>query len=168
MLQSAASLYLFRSGSLQLAASFLWGTMIPTTPYPRIGLSLHLNMIQHGLLSIAAASILSQKGLVELSSWQANFIAVSHLYLWVLEIVMLCNCWWGTDKLLQIVYTPATLRKINLCVVGEGVGCDGWEDLARSRCEVVWFRRCDLDCCMGNHLLRALSNKYTGSANQGL
>ena len=62
-----------------------------------------MNMIQHGILSIAAGMILYQPGLVELSPWQVYMVCLPHYYLWVLEILGLCNCWWGTNKALQLV-----------------------------------------------------------------
>ena len=128
MSQLALSVGLLKSGSLFLATGFFWGIFIPKTPYPRIALSLHMNMIQHGFLSIAAGMILYQHGLVELSTWQIYMVGLPHYYLWVLDFVALCNCWWGTNKALQLVTLPF-LRLVD-GVVGEGVWGDGGKNLA--------------------------------------
>ena len=103
MSQSAIALGLLKSGSLLLTVAFSWGIVIPATPFPRIALSNHLNMIQHGVLSIAAGLILYQKGLVELSEWQVLLVGFSHFYLWPLNVVSICNAWWGTNKTLHLV-----------------------------------------------------------------
>jgi hypothetical protein len=129
MSQLALSIGLLKSGSLFLATGFFWGIFIPKTPYPRIALSVHMNMIQHGLLSIAAGTILYQHGLVELSPWQIYMIGFPHYYLWLSDFVTLCNCWWGTNKGLKLVTLP--LYEVWLMVlVGERVWSDGGENLA--------------------------------------
>ena len=106
MSQSAIAVGLLKSGSLLLASAFTWGIFIPATPFPRIALSNHLNMIQHGLLSIGCGLILYQEGLIKLSEWQVWLVGLSHFYLWLLDFVGICNTWWGTSKTLQLV-TPS-------------------------------------------------------------
>jgi (hydroxyamino)benzene mutase len=103
MFQTTIAVGLLKSGSIFLATGFFWGVFIPKTPYPRIALSLHLNMIQHGLLSLAAGLILRDHGLVSLSVWQVGLIGFAHFYLWVMDGVSLCNTWWGTNKTLTLV-----------------------------------------------------------------
>jgi (hydroxyamino)benzene mutase len=103
MSQSAMSVGLLKSGSLLLASAFTWGIFIPATPFPRIALSNHMNMIQHGFLSIGCGLILYQEGLIDLSEWQVWLVGLSHFYLWLLDFVSICNAWWGTSKTLQLV-----------------------------------------------------------------
>lgn len=103
MSQAAIAISLIKSGCLFLTAAFTLGIFIPKTPFPRIALSSHVNMIQHGFLSIGAGLILYQTGLVELSAWQTLLVGLSHFYLWILDFVSICNAWWGTNKTLQLV-----------------------------------------------------------------
>jgi hypothetical protein len=103
MSQSSLGLTLLQSGSILLAAGFAWGIFIPRTRYPRIALSTHVNMILHGLLSIAAGYILREKELVDMSPWQFWTVAVAHYYLWAMDVVSVLNAWWGTNKALAIV-----------------------------------------------------------------
>lgn len=109
MSQPIIATSLLKSGSLLLATGFLFGIFIPHTRYPRIALSLHMNMIQHGFLSIAAGLILHQHGLVTLSPWQIWLVSLPHFYLWILNAVALCNCWWGTNKALTLVWIVLTI-----------------------------------------------------------
>lgn len=118
MSQAALGLGLVRSGAILLTTSFIWGTQVANTPYPRIALSTHLNMLQHGLLSIAAGLVMREHGLVgKMDDWQVWVVFIPHMYLWVLGIVNICNTFWGTNKFLTIV-CPLFIRLF--MVVGEG------------------------------------------------
>ena len=97
---------LIKSGALQLTAAFIWGPFLPNTPYPRIALSSHLNLIQEGLLAIAAGLITRDSELVKLTNGQLNFIIWAHLGLWGIDFVSMCNSFWGTNKTLKMVYFP--------------------------------------------------------------
>jgi hydroxylaminobenzene mutase len=94
---------LLKSGALQLAVTFVWGTQIPQTPFPRIALSAHMNMIQEGLLAIAAGYLVRDSGLVHLSEWQMGIVVGAHLGLWVFDLIGMCNSFWGTNKTLTLV-----------------------------------------------------------------
>jgi (hydroxyamino)benzene mutase len=103
MSQTSFAVGLLKSGSILLTSGFLWGIAIPATPFPRIALSTHMNMLQHGLLSIAGGLILRQSGLVTLNHWQIWTVVVAHYYLWILDFVSVLNAWWGTNKTLSLV-----------------------------------------------------------------
>jgi hypothetical protein len=104
MSQTTLGLGLVRNGAILLTTSLLWGTQIAQTPYPRIALSTHVNMLQHGLLSIAAGLILREHGLVgKMEEWQNWVVFIPHMYMWVLAITNACNSFWGTNKFLTIV-----------------------------------------------------------------
>lgn len=91
---------LLKSGALQLTTAFLWGPLIPKTPYPRMALSAHMNMIQEGLLAIAAGLVTRSS---DLSEWQLKFVVWTHLGLWAFDIMNMCNSFWGTNKTLKMV-----------------------------------------------------------------
>jgi hydroxylaminobenzene mutase len=102
-LQATLGLSLVKSGALQLTTGFIWGVLIPIPPYPRIALSAHLNIIQHGLLSIAAGLIVGE-GLASYSDWQIWTIAGAHFGLWALDIIGGLNSWWGTNRSFKMVW----------------------------------------------------------------
>jgi hypothetical protein len=105
MSQATLGLGLVRNGAILLTTSLIWGTQISNTPYPRIALSTHVNMLQHGLLSIAAGLLLREHGLVgKMDDWQVWVVFIPHMYLWVLGIASVGNTFWGTNKFLTIVY----------------------------------------------------------------
>ena len=100
--QASLGLALVKCGALQLTTGFIWGTLIPIPPYPRIALSAHMNLIQYGLLSIAAG-LIAREGAGYYSDWQMWVITGAHFGLWPLAIVMVLNSWWGTNRALTMV-----------------------------------------------------------------
>jgi (hydroxyamino)benzene mutase len=96
----AHGLHLIQSGALLITTGLLWGPFIPKTPFPRAALSAHINFLQHGLLSIAAGLVLNR---LTLSEWQVLVVAIPHYYLWITDVVLIANSWWGTNKGLAIV-----------------------------------------------------------------
>jgi hydroxylaminobenzene mutase len=115
--QVPLGLALVKNGALQLTTGFIWGVLIPFPPYPRIALSAHMNIIQHGLLSIAAGYII-QDGLAHYSNWQLYIISGAHFGLWALDIISLVNSWWGTNRSFKMVCSRAFGS--GLIIVGEG------------------------------------------------
>ena len=102
MSQLVASIRLLQSGALLLTTGFVFGMFVHSTKYPRIALSAHINILQHGLLSIAAGLILRTEA-VKLDEWQVWVVFVAHLYSWFVNFVSACNAWWGASKTTPIV-----------------------------------------------------------------
>jgi len=65
-----------------------------------------MNMLQHGLMSIAAGILLRQGELMGLEKWQVFAVVLPHYYVWFLDAVMIANSWWGTNKMLTLVRIP--------------------------------------------------------------
>ena len=103
MSQVSIAVSLMKSGAVLLATGFTYGGLIGAVRYPRIALSTHMNLVQHGLLSIGAGYILREQGLVDLADWQLWTVAAAHYYLWVVDIGSICNGWWGTTQAQPIV-----------------------------------------------------------------
>lgn len=104
--QTALTSLLIKSGATQLATAFVWGTQLHNTPYPRIALSAHMNMIQEGLLAVTAGLIAHDPGLINLSDWQLNVIVAAHVGMWAFDVSGMLNSFWGTNKTLKMVNSP--------------------------------------------------------------
>ena len=63
-----------------------------------------MNMIQEGLMAIAAGYLIRDSGLVKLSEWQMGIVVGAHLGMWIVDILGICNSFWGTNKTLTLVY----------------------------------------------------------------
>ena|SRR5579862_7757829 len=96
------TLNLIKSGVLLIATSLLWGLAITNSGYPRIALSAHLNLLQHGLLTLAVGLLLKTE-LVALEGWQINMVAIPHYLIWYVDFINICNSWWGTNRTLKLV-----------------------------------------------------------------
>jgi len=96
------SAVLLKNGSLLVLAGLCWGTMIQSTPHPRIALSTHMTLLQHGMLNIAAGLILNI-GAIELNGVQMWIVTVPHLILWAVHVIGVANASWGADKAVRMV-----------------------------------------------------------------
>jgi len=92
-----SSALLMTNGSLLILAGLCWGTIIRSTPHPRIALSTHLTLLQHGLLNIAAGLVLKVEA-IELNGVQMWIVTLPHLVLWAVHVIGVANAWWGADK----------------------------------------------------------------------
>ena len=96
------TLDLIKSGVLLIATSLIWGPAITKSRYPRIALSAHLNLLQHGFLTLAAGLLLKTE-LVTLEGWQINMVAIPHYLIWYVDFINICNSFWGTNRTLKLV-----------------------------------------------------------------
>lgn len=65
-----------------------------------------MNMIQEGLMAIAAGYLVRDSGLVHLSEWQLGIVVGAHVGMWLFDIAGICNSFWGTNKTLKQVFIP--------------------------------------------------------------
>jgi hypothetical protein len=141
MSQAGLTSLLIKSGATQLAAAFVWGTQLPNTKYPRIALSTHMNMIQEGLLAVAAGLIVRDPTLIGLSDWQVNLIVAAHVGMWIFDISGMLNSFWGTNKTLKMVFFALSERRLNvfsssprsLMLLEQRTGKRLWLDLLQLR-----------------------------------
>ena len=99
---------LIKNGTLLVTTSLLWGLAIPKSRYPRVALSAHLNLLQHGFLTLAAGLLLKTE-MVKLEGWQVNMVVIPHYLIWYVDFINMCNTWWGASR---------TLKLVCPCVVG--------------------------------------------------
>ena len=97
------TLNLIKSGTLLVVASLLWGLAIPKSRHPRIALSAHLNLLQHGFLTLAAGFLLKTEMVKLEETWQINMVAIPHYLIWYVDLINICNTWWGTSRALKLV-----------------------------------------------------------------
>lgn len=110
MLQSTLAEALIKNGSLLILMGLIWGTVIHRTPHPRIALSTHMTLIQHGLLNIAASVVL-QAGVVTLNDCQLWTVGLPHFALWGLHAIGILNAWWGANRATKSVHFAILGRK---------------------------------------------------------
>ena len=88
-------------GLLMVLGGLVWGLMISNTPYPRLALGAHVQLVENGLLFIVLATLLlalphrvgrSSVSVMVLAAWLT----------WSMALSEIANAWWGTNRLLPI------------------------------------------------------------------
>ncbi|KAK3689718.1 hypothetical protein B0T22DRAFT_441180 [Podospora appendiculata] len=120
--QSKLPLYLLRHGSALIGFGLLFGFVIPMTPYPRLGLTAHIQFAVEGTMVTAAGLLLNSspypvegttgpgpKVVDKLPSWQRKLVYWSCAGIWVTLLSEAVNAWWGTQWVLPIAHHAAGL-----------------------------------------------------------
>jgi hypothetical protein len=112
--QSTTAHSLIRSGlSLQLAG-LLWGLAVQATPYPRLALTAHIQLMAEGAMVLLAGLVLLQTSVVQIGMLQCQLVYWGFAGVWVSMVAECVNAFWGTNHILPIVSYP--WPKIYMCI----------------------------------------------------
>ena len=93
-------------GLLLVMAGLLWGFVVPHTPFPRLALGAHIQLVTNGLLFTGMAVVLTvlshrvgprSLGVMVLACWLT----------WAMGLSEVANAWWGTAQMLPIAAAQA-------------------------------------------------------------
>ena len=93
-------------GLLLVMVGLVWGFFVPHTPYPRLALGAHIQLVTNGLLLIIMAVLLialphgigpRSAGVMVLAAWLT----------WAMGLSEVGNAWWGTTQMLPIAGSQA-------------------------------------------------------------
>lgn len=88
-------------GLMLVMAGLLWGFVVPQTPYPRLALGAHIQLVSNGMLWIIAAMLLH--GLPHRVGPKSVMVMVVAAWLtWAMGLSEVANAWWGTTQMLPI------------------------------------------------------------------
>ena len=116
-------------GMLLVLVGFLWGLVVPATPYPRLALTAHVQFETNGLLFIVLATVLlALPHRVGLKSIRVMLLAA--FLTWAMALSEVANAWWGTTQMLPIAAAQASANGglawqeaiIKLSHIGAGLG----------------------------------------------
>ncbi len=88
-------------GLMLVLVGLVWGFFVPHTPYPRLALGAHIQLVTNGLLFIIMAVLLialphgvgpKSAGVMVLAAWLT----------WAMGLSEVSNAWWGTTQMLPI------------------------------------------------------------------
>jgi len=88
-------------GLMLVMVGLVWGLFVPHTPYPRLALGAHVQLVTNGLLLIIMALLLialphrvgpKSAGVMVLAAWLT----------WAMGLSEIANSWWGTTQMLPI------------------------------------------------------------------
>ncbi|KAL7930394.1 hypothetical protein V8C35DRAFT_162972 [Trichoderma chlorosporum] len=125
--RSALPLSLIRHGGGLVGCGMLFGFLIPLVPYPRLGLTAHIQFCVQGCMVLAAGLVIQSDPLgsshsqdgetsgcrVQLADsfswWQEQAIYWGCTTIWLTMIAEVGNAWWGTKWTLPIAHQAAGL-----------------------------------------------------------
>ncbi|KAM7197113.1 hypothetical protein V8F33_005772 [Rhypophila sp. PSN 637] len=129
--RSKLPLHLLRHGSGLIGFGLLFGFLVPITPYPRLGLTAHIQFAVEGTMVCAAGLILGSKPFTStpsstpkaagsasteaqtvadrLKPWQIKLVYWGCAGIWVTLMSEVANAWWGTRWVLPIAHHAAGL-----------------------------------------------------------
>ena len=89
-------------GLVMVLVGLVWGLVIPNTPYPRLALGAHIQLVENGLLFVVLATLLL--ALPHRVGRASVWVMVLAAWLtWSMALSEVANAWWGTNRLLPIV-----------------------------------------------------------------
>lgn len=126
--RSNLPLYLLRHGSGLVGFGLLFGFIVPFTPYPRLGLTAHIQFAVEGTMVLASGLILQSDPFAgktslggkshaatvpladRLARWQRRVIYWGTASIWVTLLSEVANAWWGTQWVLRLAHQAAGLQ----------------------------------------------------------
>lgn len=124
-------LALLRHGSGLIGFGLLFGFAVPFTPYPRLGLTAHIQFAVEGTMVVAAGLLLNARPFSSnissssspgdecggdgrrvvdyLGPWQRRVVYWGVAGIWVTLLSEVANAWWGTQLILKIAHGAAGL-----------------------------------------------------------
>ncbi|KAK1255752.1 hypothetical protein MKX07_008011 [Trichoderma sp. CBMAI-0711] len=125
--RSRLPLSLIRHGGGLVACGMLFGFLVPLVPYPRLGLTAHIQFGVQGCMVLVTGLVLQSDPLGSssspdkeaprerpqladsLSRWQEHAIYWGCTAIWATMIAEMGNAWWGTKWTLPIAHQAAGL-----------------------------------------------------------
>jgi hydroxylaminobenzene mutase len=116
-------------GLMFVLAGLVWGLVVPLTPYPRLALTAHIQLVSNGMLFIILAILLlalpHRVGVKSLC-----VMSVSVWLTWAMALSEVANAWWGTNQMLPIAASQAGATggapwqelTVKLTHIGAGLG----------------------------------------------
>ncbi len=109
--QSRTAQALIRSGlSLQLVG-LCWGLVVQATPFPRLALTAHIQLMAEGAMVLLAGILLLQTSVIRLSDLQSKIVYWGLGSIWVTMAAECTNAFWGTNQILPIVSRCSSYRQ---------------------------------------------------------
>ncbi len=88
-------------GLMLIMVGLLWGLVVPHTPFPRLALGAHVQLMTNGTLIILMA-VLLLKLPHDVGPRSANVMLLAAWLVWPMALSEAANGWWGTTQMLTI------------------------------------------------------------------
>lgn len=93
-------------GLALILAGLIWGFAPPLTPYPRLALGAHIQLVTNGLLFVVLSIVLLKlpHSIGPKSIW---VMVITAWLTWLMALSEVANAWWGTNQMLPIAAKQA-------------------------------------------------------------
>ena len=88
-------------GLSMVLVGLVWGLVVPNTPFPRLAVGAHIQLVENGLLFVVLATLLL--ALPHRVGRTSVWVMVLAAWLtWSMALSEVANAWWGTNRVLPI------------------------------------------------------------------
>jgi (hydroxyamino)benzene mutase len=105
-----------RQGAVYMMVGLMWGMLVPTTPFPRLGLVAHIQLTVNGIMFLVAGLMILHLPIVK-SSLSAGILVAGPWLTWLIMLSEMANAWWGAKNMLPIAAGQAG-----------ATGAEGWQE----------------------------------------
>jgi (hydroxyamino)benzene mutase len=96
-----ASRQILIHGLSMVLVGLVWGLVVPNTPFPRLAVGAHIQLVENGLLFVVLATLLL--ALPHRVGRRSVWVMVLAAWLtWSMALSEVANAWWGTNRVLPI------------------------------------------------------------------
>jgi hydroxylaminobenzene mutase len=88
-------------GLMLVMVGLLWGFFVPQTPFPRLALGAHIQLVTNGMLIIIMAVLLLALP-HQVGPKSAAVMVLAAWLTWAMGLSEVANAWWGTTQMLPI------------------------------------------------------------------
>ena len=93
-------------GMLLVLVGLVWGLAVPATPYPRLALGAHIQLVTNGMLLMVLATALLAVP-TRVGSKSVMVMQLAAFLTWAMALSEVGNSWWGTKGMLPIAASEA-------------------------------------------------------------
>lgn len=93
-------------GLLLILVGLVWGLVVPHTPFPRLALGAHIQLVTNGMLFVVMAVLLLALP-NNVGSRSAAVMLVAAWLTWIMAFSEIGNSWWGTTQVLPLAAQQA-------------------------------------------------------------
>lgn len=95
-----------RQGAAYVLAGLLWGVAVPVTPFPRLALVAHVELVGQGAMFLVAGLLITHLGLGS-GGWARRLLVATPWLGWPAMLTEMANAWWGSKDILAIAARQA-------------------------------------------------------------
>lgn len=93
-------------GLALILVGLVWGLVVPHTPFPRLALGAHIQLVTNGMLFVAMALLLLAVP-NNVGARSASLMLVAACLTWIMALTEVANSWWGTSQILPLAAQQA-------------------------------------------------------------